>query len=218
MLRATFQHLVRGISAEREGALWRQGILSWDDFEKQNPLPRMPFDEAKPDRNSLFSGPRAALGTGDAAFFSKLLHRRQHFRIPLAFPEKTIFLDIETTGLSRYYDIITLVGWSSQGRYGVFVRGQDDNDLRGIMRDAQVIVTFNGALFDLPFLRAAFPDLKIPPVHIDLRFLARRVGLSGGQKSIEHELGIKRPSAVHDMRGDSAPILWHKYRRGSSPH
>lgn len=83
------------------------------------------------------------------------------------------------------------------------------------MRDAQIIVTFNGSLFDLPFLRAAFPDLKIPPVHIDLRFLAKRVGLSGGQKSIEQELGIKRPSAVHDIRGDSAPILWHKYRRGS---
>ena len=100
---------------------------------------------------------------------------------PLAFPEKTVFLDIETTELSRYYDIITLLGWVSQGRYGVLVRGQDHSDLRGIMRDAQVIITFNRALFDLPFLRAAFPDRKIPPVHIDLRFLAKRVGLSAAR-------------------------------------
>ena len=214
MLRATFQHIVRGISAQREVALWKQGILSWDDFEKRNPLQRGPFNR-KPETNHLFSAPRAALRTGDAAFFAKLLHRREHFRIPLAFPEKTIFLDIETTGLSRYYDIITLVGWSSQGRYGLFVRGQDDSKLRAIMRDAQVIVTFNGSLFDLPFLRTAFPDLKIPPVHIDLRFLAKRVGLSGGQKSIEQELGIERPSAILDIRGDSAPVLWHRYRRGS---
>lgn len=216
MLRATFQHLVRGISAEKEAALWRQGILSWEDFEKRNPLPKPPSDNKdKPAQNSLFSAPRAALRTGNAAFFSKLLNRREHFRIPLAFPEKTIFLDIETTGLSRYYDIITLVGWSSQGSYGVFVRGQDDGGLREIMHDAQVIVTFNGSLFDLPFLRAGFPDLKIPPVHVDLRFLAKRVGLSGGQKSIEQELGIKRPSSVLEIRGDSAPVLWHKYRRGS---
>lgn len=216
MLRATFQHLVRGISAEKEAALWRQGILTWEDFEKRNPLPEPPSDnKGKPVQNSLFSAPRAALCTGNAAFFSDLLNRREHFRIPLTFPEKTIFLDIETTGLSRYYDIITLVGWSSQGSYGVFVRGQDDAGLREIMRDAQVIVTFNGSLFDLPFLRAGFPDLKIPPVHIDLRFLAKRVGLSGGQKSIEQELGIKRPSAVLGIRGDSAPVLWHKYRRGS---
>lgn len=64
MLRATFQQIVRGIGAEKEAALWRQGILSWDDFEKREG----PFNR-EPEKNHLFSAPRAALRTGDAAFF-----------------------------------------------------------------------------------------------------------------------------------------------------
>lgn len=164
MLRATFQHLVRGISADKEAALWRKGILSWEDFERQQPVQKALFHDVGEDNHSPFSGPRAALRAEDGSFFAKLLGSRERFRIPLAFPNRTIFLDIESTGLSRYYDIITLVGWSYQGRYEVCIRGQDgDGKLRAAMEDAQVIVTFNGSLFDIPFLRIAFPDLKDPP-------------------------------------------------------
>lgn len=216
MLRATFQHLVRGISADKEAALWRKGILSWEDFEKRHPVQKALFHDGAEDNHSPFSAPRAALRAEDGSFFAKLLGSRERFRIPLAFPNRTIFLDIESTGLSRYYDIITLVGWSYQGRYGVSIRGQDDDSkLRAAMEDAQVIVTFNGSLFDIPFLRIGFPDLKIPPAHVDLRFLAKRADLTGGQKSIEEALGFKRPIEIMNIQGEAAPLLWHGYRRGS---
>lgn len=214
MLRATFQHLVRGISADKEAALWRKGVLSWEDFEKTHTVQRALFQDSV-DANSLFSNARAALHAEDAAFFANCLGPREKFRIPLSFPNKTIFLDIESTGLSRYYDIITMVGWSYQGCYGACIRGQDDRELRAAMQDAEVIVTFNGSLFDIPFLRVGYPDLKIPPVHIDLRFLAKRVGLTGGQKLNEEVLGFKRPAEIADIRGEAAPILWHRYRRGN---
>jgi uncharacterized protein YprB with RNaseH-like and TPR domain/predicted nuclease with RNAse H fold/dephospho-CoA kinase len=213
MLRATFQNLIKGINAEREAALWKKGILSWEDFENHQPMQKSIFPEHT-EILSPFSVSRAALQAGDAAFFANSLHPREHFRIPLEFPEKTIFLDIETTGLSRHYDVITLVGWSYQGRYQAHVRGQDESNLRTVLQDAQVIVTFNGSLFDLPFLRVGFADLRLPPVHIDLRFFAKRVGLSGGQKIIEEILGFKRKGAARDVRGEAAPILWHRYRRG----
>ena len=213
MLRATFQSLVRGFSARREADLWNEGILSWDDFEQREPAQHPLFPDEQ-GTTSPFSLPRAALRSGDMSFFAEKLHPSQHFRIPLEVPEKTMFLDIETTGLSRYYDVITLVGWSYQDEYRFFVRGQDDAELRNALSEAQVIITFNGALFDLPFLRQGFTDLRLPPVHVDLRFLAKRVGLSGGQKAIEESLGFRRVGAAGDVKGESAPVLWHRYRRG----
>lgn len=215
MLRATFQHLVRGISAEKEAALWRKGIFTWEDFEQAHIAQQSLFQDGSADTYSPFLAAKKALKTEDAAFFSHHLGPREQFRIPLTFPHRTVFLDIETTGLSRYYDIITMVGWSYQGRYGAYIRGQDENELRSVMNDALVIVTFNGSLFDIPFLRIGYPDLRIPQVHIDLRFLSKRANLTGGQKTIEDEIGFKRPPEILDIRGEAAPVLWHRYRRGN---
>jgi predicted nuclease with RNAse H fold/dephospho-CoA kinase len=150
------------------------------------------------------------------AFFSKHLPTGEYYRIALSYPEETIFLDIETTGLSLYYDQITLVGWSMGQEYGVYIAGKDEAHLRDMLEKAKVIVTFNGSMFDLKFLRKTFEGMLIPPVHIDLRFFSRRVGLSGGQKNIEREVGFKRAKRLVELRGDIAPILWHKYRRGDN--
>lgn len=148
------------------------------------------------------------------AFFAKTLSTSEYYRVALEFPQDVLFLDIETTGLSVYYDIITLVGWSLGEEYGVYINGQDDTLLRKALTRAKVLVTFNGIMFDLKFIDKHFNTPAIPPVHLDLRFFAKRVGLSGGQKSIEKEIGFKRKSKIEDMLGEAAPILWHKYRRG----
>ena len=147
-------------------------------------------------------------------FFADSLARGEHYRIPLSFPSKTIFLDIETTGLSVYYDQVTLVGWSTGSQYNAYIAGGDESALRRALSEAGIIVTFNGSLFDLPFLREHFKNLTIPPVHVDLRFLARRVGLAGGQKNIELAVGIRRPRDLEALRGEAAPLLWHKYKCG----
>ncbi len=64
------------------------------------------------------------------------------------------------------------------------------------------------------FLQKEYPILHLPIAHVDLRFLARRVGLSGGQKAVEREIGIQRDDEIRGMTGESAPILWHRYRLG----
>jgi hypothetical protein len=42
----------------------------------------------------------------------------------LADPARVVFLDVETTGLSWYYDEITLVGWMHNGRYDFHIAGE----------------------------------------------------------------------------------------------
>jgi uncharacterized protein YprB with RNaseH-like and TPR domain/predicted nuclease with RNAse H fold/dephospho-CoA kinase len=211
MLTSTFQH-IKGINTHKEAELWRSGILSWDEFEV---LPLHGNSQSKLFQIvSVLASSKEALREEDVGFFANALDRQEHYRIALAFPSKTLFLDIETTGLSKYYNQITLVGWCIDQEHHVFISGSQDSALRAALEEAKIVVTFNGSLFDLPFLRDKFEDLLIPLVHVDLRFLAKRVGLVGGQKTIEKILRIKRPSHLLRIEGESAPILWYKYRKG----
>lgn len=211
MLISTFQHL-KGIGVKREQEFWRSGILSWEDFIEKKSGQLNLFGHREND--NILSASLKAFEDKDSDFFARLLPSKEHYRIALGFPQQTLFLDIETTGLSKYYDKITLVGWSIGEKYDVWVFGEADDKLKEAMATAKAVVTFNGILFDIPFLIQEFKDLKIPTAHVDLRFLSKRIGLSGGQKKIEKEIGIQRPQDILGMEGDSAPILWHKYRLG----
>jgi uncharacterized protein YprB with RNaseH-like and TPR domain/predicted nuclease with RNAse H fold/dephospho-CoA kinase len=214
MLTYTFQH-IRGIGSKKERELWRSGVKSWEDLASRTKTQLSMFGVSdEKNGRGILDESRQALEAEDADFFAHSLPRQEHHRIALGFPTKTLFLDIETTGLSTYYDTITLVGWSIGSQYQVYVRGGDEEPLRSALANAKAIVTFNGALFDLPFLRHEFSDLRIPSVHVDLRFFAKRFGLSGGQKEIEKELGLSRPVYLQGMAGEAAPLLWHKYKQG----
>ena len=79
---------------------------------------------------------------------------------------------------------------------------------------AVAIVTFNGIRFDAKFLVQEFPKIRIPETHIDLMYLCRRVGLKGGQKAIEQELGVNFRDDIEGVDGFAAVLLWHRYLRG----
>lgn len=76
------------------------------------------------------------------------------------------------------------------------------------------MVTFNGSGFDLRFLKLAFPELVLPPIHVDLRWVTRRLGFSGGLKEIERDFGIRREEAIEDIDGYGATVLWSRHLRG----
>ena len=215
MLSLTFQH-IKGIINKKEQELWRMGITSWDDLEIALAPQTFLFDDRwnSGGLKSILAQSRKAFEEKNSEFFSQKLPRQEHYRIVLAFPSDTLFLDIETTGLSRFYDYITVVGWSIAGEYGAYIKGGDEDGLRLAIQKAKAIVTFNGTLFDLPFLKQEFPNLAMPLAHVDLRFFSRRYGLSGGQKAIEKQLGLTRQTQIQGIEGEAAPILWHKYRRG----
>ncbi len=213
MLKSTFQHL-QGIGKKTERELWSKGLRTWDDYEKAHPRQYSLFKDCSPEEDSFLYQSRLAYESGNLQYFSEGLSTSEYYRLALEFPNEVLFLDIETTGLSLYYDIISMVGWSSGKKFGVYINGQDSSQLESALKNTKIIVTFNGIMFDLKFIEKYLNNPVIPPVHIDLRFFAKRVGLSGGQKAIEKKIGFQRKSDIEDMLGEAAPILWHKYRRG----
>ena len=87
------------------------------------------------------------------------------------FRANAAYLDIETTGLFPYHDKVTLVGILDSKGYHAFIRGRDFRNIRkaieryGIqvqplrnirkaIKKYDLIVTYNGTSFDLPFLEA----------------------------------------------------------------
>jgi predicted nuclease with RNAse H fold/dephospho-CoA kinase len=142
------------------------------------------------------------------------LRLKEQLALCSQYPERVLFLDIETTGLSHHYDEITVIGWSIAGRSSTMIKGESHQRLREDAKDALALVTFNGIRFDQRFIRQEFPDVTLPPHHIDLMYLCRRVGLTGGQKAIEKELGLALRSAIAEVDGFAAVLLWHRYLRG----
>ena len=63
----------------------------------------------------------------------------------------------------------------------------------------------------MPFLETTF-DLDLGLPHVDLLYPCRSVGLTGGLKAIEREVGIGR--GLPDLSGWDAVRLWREYERG----
>ncbi len=131
------------------------------------------------------------------------------------FRHNAAFLDIETTGLSPDYSIITLVGILDREGYHSFVYDQNLSDLREALEQYDLIVTFNGASFDLPFIESHFGSLFRHTAHIDLRHVLNRIGQKGGLKAIERRLGVGRPSELTALDGFDAVRMWRMWELGS---
>ncbi len=211
MLRNTFLH-VPGIGAKTERKIWETNASSWSEFPKSTTF-EIPTKTSERIANYLTLSENA-LRKKEVRFFSRTLPKREWWRLYPEFKHSTAFLDIETTGLSPYYDNVTLIGLFNGKEFKAYIRGLNLSDFKDEIQKYSVIVTYNGTLFDLPFLSSEFGRVSLPPVHIDLRFLLKRLGYTGGLKSVEKQVGIARDDEVDNIDGFGATILWHRYMRG----
>lgn len=212
MLRNTFLH-IPGIGKTTEKRLWARGVRDWDAAYNVSTS----SDFGVKLRNLLahyIPQSKEALSKKDFSFFNRLLKGGEAWRCYPELRNECVFLDIETTGLSPYFDEVTVIGLFDGKDYKVFVKGENLEKFLQELNRFSMVVTFNGSLFDLRFIRNHFPKVSLPPVHIDLRFTTRRLGLSGGLKVVEQRLGLRRPKDVERLTGYDATILWSRYLRG----
>jgi uncharacterized protein YprB with RNaseH-like and TPR domain len=149
-------------------------------------------------------------GKGNARFFSGCLAPRYQWRLYQWLRPTAVYLDIETDSYGR----ITVVGLYGNNTMTSLVHGESLTETRLCMELAQydLLVSFCGASFDLPMLRAQFPRLALTQPHIDLYRLARAVGLRGGLKAIEAAHGIIRRDDLLGMDGSDAVCCWNRWR------
>ena len=127
-----------------------------------------------------------------------------------------VYLDIETTGLSRFYDDITVIGiYRCDGKDDRLIQLVGDevtrDNLLKALENVNTIYTYNGSRFDLPFIGTFLGiDLEAEFRHHDLMYDCWRNNLYGGFKSVEQQLGISRQ--LEGIGGFEAVLLWWRYQ------
>src|SRR5258708_39941154 len=76
------------------------------------------------------------------------------------------------------------------------------------------MVTFFGQGCVMRFLRRDF-RMDFPQLHVDVCFLLKRLGYSGGLKKVEKILGIHRGDDTDGLDGMDAVRLWREYVNGN---
>ena len=212
MIKNTFQ-VIPSVSTKRERTIWDSGIKTWDDFLDTECVKGI--SPAMKDRSdSALNEAYEHLGNHDARSLGDMFLRREHWRLYEHFSDDVAFFDIETDGLERD-STVTMVTVHKKNSTVTLIEGidLDAETLSDAFGDPSMIVSFNGSCFDVPVLAYSFPGLDLSMPHFDLRFGCRKIGLSGGLKNIECQIGLSRPDDMKDVDGFEAVRLWKQWTR-----
>ena len=217
MIQNSFVHLP-GIGAETEQRLWSQGFKTWNDLSEN--LSGL-FGPQKAKKLALaLDESKSAHEAGELSYFQEKLKGADVWRLLPAFLEKKApiaYLDIETTGLG-------FPPQSHSTTIAVLFKGQlhIEHDrmrkfalLEKIQNEAELLVTFNGSTFDLPFLRKEF-RLPLRQTHLDLRYWMARLNYRGGLKKVQSSFDQIHQRVSMDIDGFDAVRLWNLHLRGIS--
>lgn len=212
MLEKTFLH-VPGIGQETERRLWRQGITDWGEALARPEPPRGFAADRWQLVRDFAADSQGSLERLEHRYFAGLLPATHHWRAVPAFRRHIAYVDIETDG-GMGPQSITVVGIYDGQRVRSYVKGENLAEAAEELQRHSLLVTFNGSTFDLPLLRRAFPRVDWSHLHVDLRYALGQLGLKGGLKQIEKEVGLQRQGVIQGLGGDDAIWLWQAYRRG----
>ena len=216
MLASSFIFLP-GVGSVTERRWWREGVLNWNQFLAHPAIPGLSTARKRWYDEEL----RAAQSFAEQGQLHQLASRfprREHWRLYNTCRSRAGYLDIETTGASSQEGDVTVVGLHHHGHTLSLVRGETltAERLQAELDHCEILVTFFGSVFDIPYLCAKFPGLRLPPWHFDLCFAARRLAFQGGLKHIEQELGIERDGLIRGLDGWDAVRLWSQWSHGDA--
>jgi len=212
MLKNSFSHIY-GIGPKIERRLWDQMILDWDTFFLKNEIQ---ISKAK---NKIISEElkksKEALLNNNHNYFSKNLPVNQHWRLFREFKNNVAYIDIETTGLSWGFHIITTIALYDGIKIKYYVNGDNLEQFKTDIQDYDLLITYNGKCFDIPFIEAFF-KIKLNHSHIDLRYVLHSLGYKGGLKGCEKQFGLAR-NDLEEVDGFLAIFLWKEYKKTNNP-
>ncbi|MBI5345023.1 MAG: ribonuclease H-like domain-containing protein [Deltaproteobacteria bacterium] len=206
MLKNTFCHLP-GVGIKSETRLWEGGIFSWDDMLGASAPP-----DKRPGR--LAANIRASykhLEAKDPAYFASLLPEALYWRLFPEFASTTAYIDIETNGIMGEKGYITAIALYDGKSVHNYVNGYNLDEFAGDIKKYNLIVTYNGKCFDIPFIESHM-NVRLPQAHIDLRFALKSLGFTGGLKGCEKKFGIDR-GGLEGLDGFFAVLLWNDFLR-----
>ncbi|MFT4302989.1 MAG: ribonuclease H-like domain-containing protein [Candidatus Woesearchaeota archaeon] len=198
-------------SERKERLLWKQGIRNWNDFLAASSIKGISFKRKRVLDLQIVHA-KKALFNDDIKFFISKIPSKYHYRFYDYYKDSCIFIDIETSGINGYVTCITLYD-----RINIMTFVKDYNldfkVISKIISNCKMIVSFNGSVFDIPFLRKYcifnFPDI----LHWDLRVSCNLLELDGGLKKVEENLGIKRNNNIVENLVGGDPIkLWRTFK------
>ena len=211
MLKNTFLH-IPGLGIKTEQRIWDSGICCWDD------LLRGGYARISPKKRDIIARcieeSIEHLSSRNPTFFGDRLPSNQFWRIFPDFRESTAYLDIETTGLDSWGNEITTIALYDGKFVFTYVQGQNLDDFKKDVKRFKVLVTYNGRCFDAPFIES-YLGIELDRVHIDLRYILRSLGYTGGLKGSEKKAGIDRGD-LEGIDGYFAVLLWDDYRRNKN--
>lgn len=215
MLHNTFS-IFPGIGPATERRLWDAGVLDWRGFlEKEELHGLSPARKAALDAHVRRAAD--AYEAGNIAYFRGLLGNAGAWRLWDMLAGEALCVDIETDGGPACEGSLTVAGFYSRGEYRSYVRGVNlcFDAVAAEFEEAGLIVSYFGGGFDLPFLKAAYPGLKLDKPHFDLCPAGHKVGLKGGLKKVERLVGISREADVEGLGGYEAVLLWRAHLGGA---
>ncbi len=153
----------------------------------------------------------AALRADDTLTLARLLRARDHWRLLSRWFDEASFFDIETSGLECGSEV-TVVTCLHAGRLYHFVRGENLDDFLPLLEEMRLLVSFNGAGFDVPRILDLYHIPALPCAHVDLRWMCHHAGWQGGLKYVEARHGVRRPADLEGVDGAAAVWLWRAWQ------
>lgn len=203
-----------GVGDKTEEKLWKDGILTWADYQALPKPPVTPRLHGKIATGILDS--QKALDQRDIAYFRECFPKEELWRLYADFLAETAFVAVVgSSDDAATADLLAASVTTVEGTT-LFRKGQNLDELAAFLKPYRMIGSFAGENYDLPLLGRFVADLGEGRVLLEVRSALKRLGYTGGAVSIEKALGMLPMEAPEELPVEELAVLYLAGENGSS--